>query len=154
MDKLSERDRLVLIFCGIISALLLYYFVIISPLNERNANLVESNAQTRELIDWMQKAKVQLVHLHEQTKNKASANVSLLSAIEQSVKRNRLDAAAGDIKQLDKNRVQVSFAQVDYFAVIRWIEDVQVTSASKIEKVSIQKTAKQGTVHLDITLER
>jgi type II secretory pathway component PulM len=94
------------------------------------------------------------VHLHEQTKNKASANVSLLSAIEQSVKRNRLDAAAGDIKQLDKNRVQVSFAQVDYFAVIRWIEDVQVTSASKIEKVSIQKTAKQGTVHLDITLER
>jgi type II secretory pathway component PulM len=154
MDKLSERDRLVLIFGGIISALLLYYFVIISPLNERNANLVESNAQTRELIDWMQKAKVQLVHLHEQTKNKASANVSLLSAIEQSVKRNRLDAAAGDIKQLDKNRVQVSFAQVDYFAVIRWIEDVQVTSASKIEKVSIQKTAKQGTVHLDITLER
>jgi type II secretory pathway component PulM len=154
MDKLSERDRLVLIFGGIISALLLYYFVIISPLNERNANLVESNAQTRELIDWMQKAKVQLVHLHEQTKNKASANVSLLSAIEQSVKRNRLDAAAGDIKQLDKNRVQVSFAQVDYLAVIRWIEDVQVTSASKIEKVSIQKTAKQGTVHLDITLER
>ena len=154
MGKLSERDRLVLIFGGIVSALLLYYFVIMSPLNERNAALVKSNAQTRELIDWMQKAKVQLVHLHEQTKNKAGANVSLLSAIEQSVKRNRLDAAAGDIKRLDKNRVQVSFAQVDYLAVIRWIEDVQVTSASKIEKVSIQKTDKQGTVHLDITLER
>lgn len=158
MDKLapnlSERDRLIILYGGVIAALLLFYFIIWTPLNVKNAELADNNAQTRELIDWMQKAKVQLVHLHEQSKNKASANVSLLSAIEQSVKRNRLDAAAGDIKQLEKNRVQVSFAEVDYRAVMRWIEDVQGASQSKIDKVSIQKTAKPGMVHVEITLER
>ena len=158
MDKiapnLSERDRLIILYGGIIAALLLFYFIIWSPLNAKNDELVDSNAQTRDLIDWMQKAKVQLVHLHEQSKNKTATNTSLLSAIEQSVKRNRLDAAAGDIKQLEKNRVQVSFAEVDYLAVMRWIEDVQGVSLSKIDKVTIQKTGKPGMVHVEITLER
>lgn len=158
MDKiiptLSERDRLIVLYGGIVAALLLFYFIIWSPLNAKNDELVDSNAQTRDLIDWMQKAKVQLVHLHEQSKNKSATNTSLLSAIEQSVKRNRLDAAAGDIKQLEKNRVQVSFAEVDYLAVMRWIEDVQGVSLSKIDKVTIQKTGKPGMVHVEITLER
>lgn len=154
MEKLSERDRLALIIGGIIGGFLLYYFLILSPLQDKNDKLAESNAQTRELVDWMRKAKPQLIHLREQTKNKASTNVSLLSAIEQSVKRNRLDAAAGDIKQLETNRVQVSFAQVEFVAFMRWIEDVQSTTACKIEKVSIQKTDKSGVVHIDITVER
>ena len=102
----------------------------------------------------MKKAKVQLVQMHSQSKNKSASNLSLLSAIEQSVKRNRLDAAATDIKQLEKNRVQVSFAQVDYLSVMRWIEDIQVSSQSKIDKVTLQKTGKPGSVHVDITLER
>ena len=87
MDKiiptLSERDRLIVLYGGIVAALLLFYFIIWSPLNAKNDELVDSNAQTRDLIDWMQKAKVQLVHLHEQSKNKSATNTSLLSAIEQ-----------------------------------------------------------------------
>jgi type II secretory pathway component PulM len=158
MDKwwqtLSERDRAIVYYAAIVAAFLLFYFIVMNPLSEKNAALMDSNAQTRELIDWMQKAKVQLVQLHQQSKNKSAANVSLLSAIEQSVKRNRLDAAAGEIKQLEKNRVQISFAKVEFQAVMRWLEDVQITSASKIDKVSIQKTDKPGVVHLELTLER
>lgn len=154
MEKLSERDRLALIVGGIISGLLLYYFLILSPLHDKNSQLVENNAQTRELIDWMSQAKPQLVHLREQTKNTSKSSESLLSAIEQSVKRNRLEAAAGDIKQLDTNRVQVSFGKVDFVSFMRWVEDIQSATACKIEKASIQKTDKLGMVHVDITLEK
>lgn len=154
MEKLSERDRLALIVGGIISGLLLYYFLILSPLYEKNNQLIERNAQTRELVEWMSKAKPQLIHLREQTKNASKSSGSLLSAIEQSVKRNRLEAAAGDIKQIDTNRVQVTFGKVDFVSFMRWVEDIQSATACKIEKASIQKTDKAGIVHIDITLEK
>lgn len=154
IKTLSERDRLIVIYGGIVISLLLYYLVIWIPLSEKTSQLVESNAQTRELIGWMKKAKIQLIQLHQQAKNKSTSSTSLLSAIEQSVKRNRLEASASDIKQLENNRVQVSFDQVSYLAVMRWIEDVQTTSASKIDKVLIKKTDKPGIVHVDLTLER
>lgn len=158
MDKwwqnLSERDRLIVIYGGIVAVLLLFYFMVLSPLSQKNTDLMESNAQTRDLIDWMKSAKVQLVQLRQQSKNKTASNVSLLSAVEQSVKRNRLNAAAGEIKQLENNRVQISFAKVDFPAVMHWIEDIQATSGSKIDKVTIQKTEKLGVVHVDLTLER
>ncbi len=154
LRNLSERDRLVVYYGSIICALLLFFFMFWSPLTQRNAGLVDSNANTRELIGWMQKTKSQLAKLHQQEKNKTANNVSLLSAIEQSVKRNRLDSAAGEIKQVDSNRVNVSFPKVDYLAAMRWIEDVQVTSASKIDKVAIQKTETPGLVRLDVTLLR
>jgi type II secretory pathway component PulM len=158
MDKwwqnLSQRDRVIVFYAGIVCAFMLFYLLVLSPLSEKNAALIESNAQTKELIGWMQNSKVQLTQLQHQEKNKASANVSLLSAIEQSVKRNRLESAAGEIKQQEKNHVQISFAQVDFLAVMRWIEDVQVTTASKIDKVTLQKTDKPGIVHVDLTLTR
>ncbi len=154
LRTLSERDRIFVLYGGVLAGILLFYFMIWSPLSQKNADLIVSNTQTRDLIDWMQKTKLQLVQLHQQSKNKSALNTSLLSAIEQSVKRNRLDSAAGEIKQLENNRVQVSFAKVDYLPVMRWIEDVQVTSASKIDKVSIQKTEKPGVVHVELTLER
>lgn len=153
-QALSGRDRILVIYGSIISLLLLFYFMIWTPLSEKNAELIASNAQTRELIGWMKQARVQLVNLHQQTKTKVATNVSLLSAIEQSVKRNRLEASAADIKQLDTSRVQVTFAQVDYLAVLRWIDDLQTSSASKIDKVSIQKTEKPGIVRVDLTLLR
>ena len=157
MDKipnLSERERLIIFYGGIVAAIVLFYFLIWTPLSTKNEQLIDSNTQTRELIDWMQNAKVQLIQLHQKSKTKSSTNVSLLSAIEQSIKRDRLETTSPDIKQLDNNRVSVSFAEVDYPMVMRWIEDVQSTSLSKIEKVSIQKTTKPGVVHLDITLAR
>jgi len=154
LRTLSERDRVFVLYGGLLAGVLLFYFMIWSPLSEKNADLIVSNAQTRDLITWIQKAKPQLMQIHQQAKNKSAMNISLLSAIEQSVKRNHLDAAAGEIKQLENNRVQVSFAKVGYLPVMRWIEDVQVTSASKIDKVSIQKTEKPGIVHLEVTLER
>ncbi len=154
MEKLSERDRLALIIGGIVGGLLLYYFLILSPLHDKNDKLAESNQQTRELVDWMKNAKSQLIHLREQTKNTTSSSTSLLSAIEQSVKRNRLEAAAGDIKQLESNRVQVSFAQVDFVSFMRWVEDLQSATACKIEKATIQKTDKPGVVHVDMTVAR
>lgn len=154
IPNLSERDRIVIFYGGIIAGLLLFYFLIWSPLSEKNDDLIQSNNQTRELIDWMQKAKVQLIQLHQQSKNKAPSAASLLSTIEQSIKRDRLDSTNPDIKQQEKNRVQVTFAEVDFVTVMRWIEDVQTASASKIVKVSIQKSSKPGRVHLDITLER
>lgn len=154
LRTLSERDRIFVLYGSVIAGLLLFYFMIWSPLSQKNADLIVSNAQTRDLINWIQKTKPQLVQFHQQSKNKSSMNASLLSAIEQSVKRNRLDSADGEIKQLENNRVQVSFAKVGYLPVMRWIEDVQVTSASKIDKVSIQKTEKPGVVHVELTLER
>lgn len=154
IPNLSERDRLVILYGGIIVGLLLFYFLIWSPLSEKNDDLIQSNAQTRELIDWMQKAKGQLIQLHQQSKNKTSSAASLLSTIEQSIKRDRLDSTNPDIKQQEKSRVQVTFGEVDFVTVMRWIQDVQSASASKIVKVSIQKASKPGMVHLDITLER
>ncbi len=154
IPNLSERDRLVVFYGGILAGLLLFYFLIWSPLSEKNQALIDSNTQTRELIDWMQKAKVQLIQFHQHTKNKSPSAASLLSTIEQSIKRDRLDSATPDIKQQEKNRVQITFANVDFITVMRWIEDVQSASASKIVKVTIQKTGKPGMVHLDITLER
>lgn len=154
MEKLSERDRIALIVGGIISGLLLYYFLILSPLRDKNDKLIESNAQTRELVSWMNNAKTQLIRMREQTKKTTNASVSLLSAIEQSVKRNRLETAAGDIKQLETNKVQVSFAQVDFVSFMKWVEDIQSTTSSKIEKATIQKTEKPGVVHVEITLQR
>jgi type II secretory pathway component PulM len=153
-SSLSNRDRLFVVVGGIFVALMLFYFFFWSPLSARNEELVSDNAQSRELIDWMKKAKVQLIQYHQQQKNKATSNVSLLSAIEQSVKRNRLDTLASDIKQVDKNSVSVSFAEVSYLAVMKWIEDVQTTALTKIDKVSIQKTPKPGLVHVEITLLR
>jgi len=153
-QSLSHRDRLFILVGGIFVALMLFYFMIWSPLNARNEELLSDNAQTRELIDWMKKAKVQLIQYHQQLKNKATSNVSLLTAIEQSVKRNRLDVVARDIKQVDKNSVSVSFAEVSYLAVMKWIDEVQTTALTKIEKVSIQKTPKPGVVHVEITLLR
>ncbi|MDQ2993604.1 MAG: type II secretion system protein M [Pseudomonadota bacterium] len=152
-QKLSERERRMVVYGGIITALFLFYFAFWSPLADSIAAQQQTNAETRELITWMQKAQGELRQLGKQDKAPIS-KISLLAAIEQSVKRNHLETPAPEIKQLDQTRVQVNFATVEFISVVRWLVDVQNSTSSKIEKVTMNRTPKNGIVRTEVTLAR
>ena len=151
--SLSERERYMVIYGAIAVAIFLFYYVFWAPLNASIDALRKSNDQTRELITWMKNAEAEVRQVGQQANTPAS-KISLLTAIEQSVKRDHVNSPAPEIKQLDQSRVQVTFATVEFIAVVRWLQDVQATAGGKIEKVSMSRTDKQGIVHADITLSR
>ncbi len=151
--SLTERERYMVVYGALAVALFLFYYVFWAPLNASIDALRNSNEQTRELITWMKNAESEVRQVGQQA-NAPASKISLLTAIEQSVKRNHVNNPAPEIKQLDQTRVQVTFSAVEFIAVVRWLQDVQATAGGKIEKVSMTRTDKQGVVRADITLSR
>lgn len=151
--SLTERERYMVIYGAIALAIAIFYFAFWVPINASIDEMRRTNEQTRDLITWMKNAETEIRQVGQQNVA-AKSKVSLLAAIEQSVKRDHVGNPAPAIKQLDQSRVQVTFATVEFIAVVRWLQDVQASAGGKIEKVSMTRTDKYGIVRADVTLAR
>jgi len=154
-NSLAKREQRLVLWGGIVVVLLIYYFAILSPMQDKISALKKSVANDAALLTWMQKAKSDVKQAEQnRVKNTANRSKSLLTLVDNSIKQKRINTAVTDIKQINKNEVQAKFQDVVFDNLIGWLQQLQKREAVKIKKIILRRTETQGVVSADVVLVR
>ena len=154
-NSLEKREQRLVLWGGVVVVLLLFYFVVLSPMQDKVATLQKSVTNNQELLVWMQQAKSE-VKLAEKNRvsNASNRSKSLLTIVDVSIKQKQLSGMVSEIKQVNKDQVQVKFNDVQFNKLISWLQQLQSRDGVNINKITLRRTEVEGIVAVDTVLVR
>ncbi len=153
---MSQRDRQAVLAGVLALVVVLGYFYGWQPLHHKQQLLMNKVSAQQQTLAWMQAASAQ-VRQAEQNAPKAGgapAPGSLLSAIEQALRGAPLEKTEKRLEPATENRVHVSFNQVEFDELSRWLALLQDQFDTRVEAVSVERLPEAGMVKARITLAR
>lgn len=115
--SLDKRDRRTLVVGGIALGVILFYFVVWSPVLRHRDQLAHRVAQERELLSWMHGAAAQVSALRGNARRTQANSGSLLSLAEQSARQAGLDP----VITTDQQGVRVTLNKANFDDIVRWL---------------------------------
>ncbi len=149
-DTLQARERLLVIFSASALLLLTIYLVIIEPyLNERQ-RLYRSVQIQQETLQWM-KETAPLLKEKNLPGSRSGKGQSLMSAIDQSVRKSNLNQAIKKI-QPEGKRVRIQFSQVSFDSMLAWLAQVEKQLGYRVDGMVVERLDKPGQVNARIVI--
>ena len=139
---LQPRERLILGGGGVIVALILFYALIWQPWHKSISNMEAALPPMRSNLVWMRQQAEMLASDGGQGANQsyAGADQSLLSVVEQSASKARVNGA---IQQLvpsqNGNEVRVVLDGVNFNQWVRWVDDLFKRYGVNIKQVTAER---------------
>ncbi len=152
--SLSERERRTLIIAAVILGLLMVYALIWKPINASAERWAQLAQQREEFVVWMKKAVQEAKQLRQQA---GSPNVgraqSLLALVDQTARRSQLGPAMKRVEPKGSGEVRVRLENASFDDVMKWLTQLQRTSAVSIDSISIDKEDSPGRISATLTLK-
>lgn len=120
--QLSEREQRLVVLVAAFMALLLFYLLVWSPLNQsvqRNQAAIESQ---QELLSWVQQNANRIIQLKQSGSTASRFNGSLTQAINQSANQNDIMITR---MQPQGDQLQVWVDEADFNKVLTWLEAIE-----------------------------
>jgi len=154
-ENLTAKDRQIAKYGGTAIAIILFYLIVWSPFTQRVDNLRTTVKKEKQLVVWLTQASKD-IQTRRKTLQKqgASANGPLLSQLDSSLKKNRLDQYLTQINQADDKTVSVNFNQVPFDPLVRWIHRLGKTQGIKATSLNLTRSDSTGEVKAEIVLGR
>ncbi len=148
-NNLNPRERMVLAFGILFSALYLYYLVLYAPLANAVKRESEQLLEHHETLVWMENI--------QKTQHIKSKTVSLSSSQLLTVLANQLNTVsfkqfAYQLQQSGASEITLSFEQVPYAAFLAWIRSVSEAYAFTIKQLTVMRSETPGVVKLTIVM--
>ncbi len=152
---LEKREQRIVLWGGVIVILLILYFGLLSPMQDKVATLQKSVSNNTSLLVWMKQAKSEVKRSEKNRVNSASnRSKSLLTVVDSSIKQKKLSASVTEIKQVNKSQVQVKLGEVRFESLIAWLQQLQSRDGVNISKITLRRTETEGIVSADAVLVR
>ena len=137
----QEHPFLFLIGC-IALGLLLYYLIILMPINQLFIQRQERINKEFADLKWMARAsheilRLQKLSLHE----KHSPIESPFAYVNQQVNDQSWSDMVTDVRQIDENQVQISFKSIPYSTLMTWIQDLYQKSGIFVAEATMERAA-------------
>jgi len=139
--KLKQENPFLFLIGCIVLGLLLYYLIILMPLNQ--LFIQRQGRITKELDDfkWMARAsheilRLQKLSLHE----KHNPIESPFAYINQQINEQSWSDMVTDVRQIDENQVQISFKSIPYSTLMTWIQDLYQKSGIFVAEATMERT--------------
>ena len=161
--QLQPRDRMILLWGGVIVLLILFYALIWHPWHRAISNMEESLEGQRSSLVWMREQSALLGdggRSARSAKTYKGANQSLLAVVEQSGRAQKMNEFIQQLapvagSQGGKERVNVVLEEADFNKWVLWIESLYKEYGVNIVDLNAENdNGKPNVVELRITFER
>jgi len=150
--RLNERERLLLLLAGGLVLLLLIYVLAWRPLDQNLESMGRLVSQQQADLEWMQVSAMKVKQLRSQNTVKRGRQQSLLSLVDQTVRRSGLAQALKRVEPEGADKVTVRLEQAGFDAVVGWLENLQQTNGVMIQTISVDRQERDGMVNARLTL--
>lgn len=151
---LSAREKQTLSFGGIVGFILLSYFLLWSPLENKVTRLREQIQKDQQLLIWMKAADKNIKAIQ---KNAVSSfpkpSASLLSSVQNQINQSPIAGQLTQLRQAENDQVQLSFKQVHFDKLIVWLSDAWKEQGLIVAHITITPGSTPGMVSAELTLE-
>ena len=154
-DNLAPREQWMVSAAGIVLAIMLYFLMVWEPLSKSSQRLDNDIADARDLLVYLQKARVEVRQLGGAAAGPArSSGRSLLAEVDSSGKRSGVAKHIKRIQPEGQTRVRLWLEDAPFEALITWLNQLQQQQGIQVENGSLDRDKKQGTVKVRLTLMR
>jgi type II secretory pathway component PulM len=144
----TVNEQKILMMGSLVSCLLISYAFIYLPTVRSNSSLEKRINSHQENLVLMKSMAVKVKQLDGTTIQAITDSTQIMTLVEKKAKQHNLKIS--QIKPLNKQRLLISFEQIMFNDVIRWLDSLQNKSTISIEKLNTQINKKA--VNLQITL--
>ena len=144
----SERERRVIVQCGVLLAILLVFALVWLPLERTRTRLEITLPQLRASIEQLKRDADEVKRLKSIAPTVTGKPAPLVSLATQ----NTLTGAQVSVP--DDKHVHVVANDVGFTRLLDWLVSVQSTHALRVESARIEALATTGRVRADLTLTR
>lgn len=124
--ELEERERMILGGGGIVVALILFYVLIWQPWHKSIDSMKESIQPLRSDLVWVRQHAEIIKNGGPAVDNKSGKDKSLLSLVESSAKRNKVDKAIQQMVPTNDDQVRVVLDKADFNNWVKWVDELSV----------------------------
>ncbi len=150
--NLQSREQSIIIAAATLLIVLICYLFLIEPNIEQRQRVEQSIANQQEDLSWMRQAAEEVKQLKNSGVKKSGRGQSLLSVVDQSTKRHKLDKGIKRI-QPEGSKVRVSFEEISFNKMVVWLSDLE-KSGYNVQGAVIERGAEQGRVTARIVIEQ
>lgn len=152
---LSSRERMILVGGGIISAILLLYGALWSPLSEEVTRLQRDAEERKQDLLWMQGAAEEVKQLQRSSAggNTRASGKSLLSVVDQTIRRSRLGSALKRVEPEGAKGVTVRFENASFDDLMLWLGRLEKNNPVSVARVTVDRLEVSGKVNARIVVE-
>lgn len=154
-QSLATRERRMIFGGAIVALILLFYTLILNPLNTAITNLQNEIQTQRSLIRWMQQADahiLQLRHAGFTTEMVSTHHQTMLILAERALTDVKLNRYLQNVQQPQSQMVMMHFHQVPFDDLLLWIQQLSHHYHINVQQFSAIKTQPIGTADVTVTL--
>lgn len=152
---LAERERKALTIAGIVLAVfIVYQFVWAASLNAVSEMRKRIETQQKLLV-WMQSVDkdMQKKQGNQTARKHATSPVSLLSAMQEQIKRSGLDRNLKQLKQASSDSVEAHFQKISFDKLISLLGVIIKENSVSISQLTAVADAEPGIVNVDLVIK-
>jgi general secretion pathway protein M len=153
---LTPRERWMVASCVTVVVLTILYLAIWEPVADAHAQRLTRLGTERATAQQLEEAAALIGNRGNRTAPAATVgrDVSLLAAIDQSVKRSAIGKAPERLQPEGDREVRVWFTGVPFDAVITWLNDLQIRYGVTIQTLDVERQDTPGVVDARVSLTR
>ncbi len=148
----APREQRLLAVGAIVGGLLLVWAFVVYPQQRAHRAAQDAVIASERDLAWMRQVAPALQGGGGVVASASSGGRSLLAQVDATARAAGLAAAIGNVEPQPNGRVGVSFNDVPFDALMRWLEPFAVQQGARIESFSAQRKPANGLVDVRLTL--
>ena len=140
-QQLSARDRNILIWGGLISAILLLWALVWDPLQDSRASLRQSISEQRSTRLWLEQVEQMLLRQpnQQQRPSRQEFEGSLLRLVDDTVRAQGMAAAIERMEPDSPGQVRLWLRSAEFDTLVQWMEQVSADYGLLIAQAQLSK---------------
>jgi len=148
-NSLDQKDQRITIIGAISLAILIVYFMLLSPLNDSVTELENKVASQQKTINWM-KQQVPLIRGNTASGDNNQSQLPLASVVNNTTKTYSLPVSRRDSKS--PNEMQIWFDNVSFNSFLQWSSELSSKHGITIVTVNIRSRDRDGIASINVKL--
>lgn len=154
LNQLGPRERMLVLALGGVVLVAALYLFIWEPIGDRAERLDAQVAAQRDLVQWMQKAAIEIKNAQKtQTRPAGRGGESLLSLVDRTAKSADLAEALKRVEPEGANRVRVWLELANFDDLVAWLSQVQRDYGLRIDTAVIDRDPSPGRVNARLVFQ-
>lgn len=154
LNKLSGRDRRIVLVTIPVVAVLMVYFLLWRPLSHHRDRLGDLVVQKQYDLVWMQQAAKELKDIKRQAPQKLRPGQSIMALMDQTARQTRLNNALKRVEPDGDDKVRVRLEQAVFDDLVGWIELLNDRYDVVIDNITVDRHETSGVVNARLTFRR
>ena len=151
-ESLLDRERRLLVICGVVLGIFIIYSVIWSPLFNSVEDLKIQIGAQQKVLHYLQRASTTISGLKAEGIQATQSGGDLLSLAEQTLSQQALSTYLKQVKQPQQNQITLIFQNVPFDKLMQWVQMMVTQHAVSVKQMTATRLSEVGAADVTINL--